>query len=244
MITVTSAEKKKIEEQIKTALPFVNGQIDFEIRIENEKPTRSLIVFEKAEESFSLPIFYLTPSTDEQAWTTLENEINRNLSYPGFFFVKFEGANHLINEAKTFALTKEDLIRGGFVQQNGRVAFNENSKIGRFALQLFEQDQVKHFFDQLINQSVDESMFTDQTAGSDNCDEISKPNEVEKIKRVVKEVKPVIKPEVKSEVKQEPTTNSSKSSVYIDPEIQKSVNNDKKLDADIKALISDCFGIF
>ena len=66
MITVTSDEKKRIEGQMKTGLPFLNEQIDSVIEIVPGM-NRSRLTLKQENEVFELPIFYISPSADDTA---------------------------------------------------------------------------------------------------------------------------------------------------------------------------------
>ena len=220
MITVTSAEKKKIEGQMKTALPFINNQVDFNIDLVDGKKGRSILAFKKDGEVYNLPIYYITPSTDDSAWEILTDQIEEASDCDGVFFVKFNTNHHVIHNAVTYALTNQDLYQKKMLAEMSRLCSYVDLK--SYQIQLFELTDVNKLFDKLSNQEIaEEAVETVET---------------------VEEVEPSVVEET-VEVKEEPKT------VKVEPKQEKSVSpqvleDDAKLDSDIRALINDCFGIF
>ena len=79
MITITSTEKERIEGQMKTALPYLNDQIDFVVSIEQNEKARTTMTFKKDDVIYQLPMFYVAPSTDDSAWKELAEQIKEEV---------------------------------------------------------------------------------------------------------------------------------------------------------------------
>lgn len=108
MITVTSDEKKRIEGQMKTGLPFLNEQIDSVIEIVPGM-NRSRLTLKQENEVFELPIFYISPSADDTAWEAMLDQIEETKDASGVFFIRFHSEQHTIQNASTYVLTNLDL---------------------------------------------------------------------------------------------------------------------------------------
>ena len=249
MITVTSAEKNKIEGQMKTALPFINNNVDFEIAIMDGNKKRSRLTFKKDEVEYQLPIFYVTPSTDDSTWEMLTDHIEDEKDCQGIFIVKFNADEHLIHNAETCALTYHELYEKNALSEMCRLC--SYFDFDPYKIQLFDPAEVKVFFDKLgakpeVQTKVDESDISSienlikELAGVS----FEKTNVVEEKKSEITE--PEIKePETKEfEVKKPEVKKSEIKKPEVKVETPVTTEEDLKLDSDIRALINDCFGLF
>jgi len=243
MITVTSAEKNKIEGQMRSALPFINNQVDFEMEIVDGRKGRSILTFKQGGEVYKLPIFYISPSTDDSDWEVLTDRIEEESANDGVFFVKFNTKQHVINNAVTFALTNKDLYQKNMLSEMSRLCSYVD--LNSYQIQLFELTDVNKLFDKLCKQGDMEEELT-------NVDEPVQEPVVEAEETVeALEEEPVAKAEEKPvPVKRENEVKAvTLTTVKIEPKVEKpvkplSAEEDTKLDSDIRALINDCFGIF
>lgn len=226
MITVTSAEKNKIEGQMKTALPFMNGQNDFQMEIANGKKERSRLIFKKGQEAYELPIFYLTPSTDDSAWELLTDHIEEEKDSQGVFFIKFNSGQHLIQNATTYALTNEDLYQKNMLSEMCRLCSYVD--LDPYQVQIFDVTDVNHLFERLTGQGVENEEKEETPVETILTEETMKVDTAE-VKKVVEEPKASVAPVAK------------KLETVAVPLKQE---EDPSLDSDIKALINDCFVIF
>lgn len=236
MITVTSAEKNKIEGQMTTALPFMNGQIDFQIEIANGNKGRSRLIFKQGQEAYELPIFYLTPSTDDSAWELLTDHIEDEKDSQGVFFIKFNSGQHVIQNATTYALTNEDLYQKNMLSEMCRLCSYVD--LNPYQIQIFDVTDVNQLCERLAGQVVENEEKEEPQTETILADETSKTNTI-KVEKAVEEPKTV----EESKAVEEPKASAvaKKVETVTAPIGQE---EDSSLDSDIKALINDCFGIF
>lgn len=149
MITVTSAEKNRIEGQMKTALPLLNNQVGFEVAIENGNG-RSRLTFKKDGELHQLPIFYITPSTDDSDWEVLTDHIENETESQGIFIIQFHTKDHLIHNAVTYALTNHDLYEKRVLAEMCRLCSFVD--LEPYKMHILDTDVVQAFYDKLCNQ--------------------------------------------------------------------------------------------
>lgn len=228
MVTVTSAEKNRIEGQMKTALPYINEQVDFKLEIETGMKGRSRLTFKQEEESYALPIFYITPSTDDSAWELLTDHIEEQNDSQGIFIIKFHSEQHQIQNATTYALNNHELYQKNVLSEMCRLC--SYIDLEPYKVQLFDVQDVKRLFEKISNQSETIETVEDvQEVPDVAANEESKTP----MAAAAKEEAPV-KIVAKAPVQMEEKAAQPK---------EKTEEN-SKLDSDIKALIQDCFGIF
>lgn len=256
MITVTSAEKNRIEGQMKTALPFLNEQVDFEISIEDSKKGRSRLMFTKGEVNYQLPIFYVTPSTDDSAWEMLTDHIEEEKDSQGIFIIKFLTEQHLIHNAVTYVLSNDELYHKNVLSEMCRLCSYVD--LEPYKIQILDANAVKAFFDTLSTKPVEKEQeieisvetsheepasFVEKMGMKESEQKIEKP--IEEVKEPIKEVEAPIKTtkEVKKAMDEPKAALKAQEKVtkveQSNPELENA-----NLDLDIKALINDCFGIF
>lgn len=226
MISVTSDEKKRIEGQMKTALPYLNEQIDSVIEIVHGKE-RSILTFKLENDTYELPIFYVSPSADDTEWEVMLNQMEEAKDINGVFLIRFHSGQHLIHNASTYALTNMDLYGHHMLSDMSRLC--NYIDLEPYKLQLFDAAAVKEFLIKLRNAENEEA----------NLKDIEESNAV-----VIKEVekKPVVEEQKKVEEKvvkvDKPVTKEKPVTPVVSPK------SDADIDSDIRALINDCFGIF
>lgn len=257
MITVTSAEKNRIEGQMKTALPFLNEQLEFQISIEDGNKGRSRLTFKQGEVVYQLPIFYITPSTDDSAWEMMTDQIEEETDSQGIFIIKFNSEQHLIHNAVTYAITNHELYQKNVLSEMCRLCSYVDLESYKF--QLFDTSVVTAFFEKLSKkqEEVDQGeieqndVVKEAEAVMDASHEETKEIQEEVVETTHEEVKeiqpepvvakkresvePVKVKTAKAPVKEEAPTPTVTTSKTLD---------DSEIDLDIKALINDCFGIF
>lgn len=252
MITVTSAEKNKIEEQMKTALPFLNEQLDFNLDIVVGKKGRSRLTLKQDEVVFELPIFYITPSTDDSAWEILTDRIEEEKDSQGVFFIRFNSEQHVVHNATTYALTNADLYQKNMLSEICRLCSYVD--LDPYQVHLFDVANVTSLFEKLSNQGDGMEKAANEMENIE--DETVKETELIKETPIEKkiEAKPtetkeaVVKEAAAKEVvvKEAVTKKAEVKEPVIakEPMMKPESNEDAQLDSDIRALINDCFGIF
>ena len=198
MITVTSAEKNRIEGQMKTALPFLNEQIDFKISIEERKKGRSRLTFTQGEVTYQLPIFYVTPSTDDSVWEMLTDHIEEETDSQGIFIIKFHSEQHLIHNAVTYALSNTDLYQKNVLSEMCRLCSYVD--LEPYKIQILDANAVKTFFATLSakpEEKVEKAEISQEISHEEQVT-VVKEKEIEQPKKVIEETTKTIKETTKA----------------------------------------------
>ena len=248
MITVTSAEKNRIEGQMKTALPFLNEQLEFQISIDDGNKGRSRLTFKQGEVVYQLPIYYITPSTDDSAWEMMTDQIEEEKDSQGIFIIKFNSEQHLIHNAVTYAITNHELYQKNVLSEMCRLCSYVD--LESYKLQLLDTSVVTAFFETLSvkHEDVEQEAEAIMEAAHEETKETQPEPVMEATHEEVKEIQPEPVVAKKRESVEPVKVKTAKAPVKEEtpiPTVSPSkTEDDSEIDLDIKALISDCFGIF